>query len=68
MHISLRSKPYFIKAFVTCLLHEFEIELAWAQEFPKPSRKTYPGVSIVAPAEGVDLFVRLTERTRNVKR
>ena len=50
--------------FVACLLHEYDIELAWAQKFPKPSLKTYPGVSVVAPAEGVDLFVRLTENSR----
>lgn len=53
--------------FLAYLLHEFDVALAWPQEFPKPSHENHPGVAVMAPAEGDDLVVRLTER-RNDER
>ena len=51
--------------FVAYVLHEFDIELAWSQAFPRPSYESHPGVAVLAPVEGDDLVVRLTERRRN---
>ena len=48
--------------FVAYVLHEFDVDLAWPQRFPRPSRYSYPGVAVLTPMEGDDLFVRLTER------
>lgn len=51
--------------FVAYLLHEYDVELAWPQEFPKQSHESYPGVGVVLPAQGADLVVRLTERRKD---
>lgn len=51
--------------FVAYMLHKFDVELASPQEFPKPSHESHPGVAAMAPAEGEDLVVRLTERRKN---
>ena len=50
--------------FVAYMLHKYDIELIHPQEFPKP-KDNQPGVAIMAPAEGQDLLVRLTERCKN---
>ena len=51
--------------FVAYMLHKYDIELMDAQDFPKPNHDNHPGVAIMAPAEGQDLLVRLTERRNN---
>ena len=51
--------------FVAYVLHEFDVELAWPQEFPKPSHESYPGVAVMMPAKGGDLIIRLTERRKD---
>ena len=56
--------------FVVCLLHEFDVEMAWSgQIFPEKSRRSYAGVSVSSPVEGErgDLWVRLREREENRK-
>ena len=50
--------------FAACLLHKYDVDLAWPQEFPKPSHESHPGVAVMLPAEGDDLVVRLTERRK----
>lgn len=51
--------------FVAYVLHEYDVDLAWPQQFPKPSHESHPGVAIMAPTEGDDLFVRLTGRRKD---
>lgn len=51
--------------FVAYVLHEFDVDLPWPQEYPKPSHESHPGVAVMAPAESDDLFVRLTERQKD---
>lgn len=53
--------------FVANLLHKFNVDVAWPQEFPKASHENYPGVAVMAPVEGGDVIVRLTERRKNVE-
>lgn len=48
--------------FVAYVLHKFDVELAWPQGFPRQSDETHPGVAVILPVKGDDLFVRLTER------
>ena len=48
--------------FIAYMLHEFDVELARPQDFPKPSYGSHPGVAVMPPAEGEDLLVKLTKR------
>ena len=53
-----------VLTFVSYLLHEYDVDLAGPQGFPKAGLDNHPGVVILPPAEGSDLLVRLTERQK----